>query len=118
MFGLADDPPSSRPALARAVGEVLELALGAATGATNLLSLSKLRRDPFDQTIVARKAEGVVDLVGLAPRHQFVTGKSGVSAQPDSDTRPASAYVGDDPLDLFPGAGRGVDVRWPQLGGE
>ena len=64
---------------------------------------------------VARQAEHVVDLVGLAPGHQGLAGKAGIGAQHDLHPRPARADLRHDARHLLDRPGAAVDVRAPQL---
>ena len=89
-------------------------ALGQALG----LGRGEIVGDGADQALVAGEAEDVVDAVRLAPRHQLVAGKARIGAQQDLDPRPARADLADDARDLVHGAGRGIDVRAPELGRE
>ena len=52
MLGLADDPPSSRPALAGAISEIHKQPFGATAGTTSRFGLSKLRPHPIDQASI------------------------------------------------------------------
>ena len=74
--------------------------------------------DLGQETRIAGETEDVVDAAGFAPGHQLVAREAGIRPQQDRDPWPARADLSNDPFDLLPGAGRGVDVGTPQLGGQ
>ena len=55
------------------------------------------------------------DAVCLAPSHQFLPREAAVGAHQNAHKRPTAANVGDNARHLRHRAGRGVDVRAPQL---
>jgi hypothetical protein len=71
--------------------------------------------DVLDQPGIARQAEQEVDAVLLAPGHQRLPREAAVAAQHDAHPRPAGADLADDARYLLDRAGRGVDVRAPEL---
>jgi hypothetical protein len=115
VLGLGDDAPLAAPALQRAPGEVGEAAHRAALSQALRRGRDEFVGDGTGQAIVTGEAEDVVDPVRLAPRHELVPGEARVGPEQDLDPGPAGADLADDALDLGHGAGRGVDVRAPEL---
>jgi hypothetical protein len=62
------------------------------------LSLMQLGVDDPAQPLVPRQSEDIIDLVRLAPAHQFLAAEAGVGAQPDLYTGPALAHLSNDAL--------------------
>jgi hypothetical protein len=118
LLGLADDPARAAPAVEGLVAEVLEPAHRLAGPFRLDLGQGEFARDLVDQARVAGQAEEVVDPMSLAPGHQRLAGEARVGAQDDLHFRPAGAGLRNDPFDLLDGAGAGVDVRPPELGGQ
>lgn len=74
------------------------------------------RGDLLFQPLVAGKAKDIVDVVALAPVHQFVAGKAGIGPRDNAHAGPTPADLLDDPSDLLDRAGASIDVGTPQLG--
>ena len=55
------------------------------------MRLVHLGTDDFRQALIARQPEDVVDMVLLAPAHQFFAAEAGVGSQNDSYHEPALA---------------------------
>ena len=70
--------------------------------------------DRVEEPAVAGQAEEVID-ARLAPGHQLLAGAAGVGAEQDPHLGPAPADAGDEARHRVLGAGRGVDVRAPEL---
>jgi hypothetical protein len=63
------------------------------------------------QTLVACQAEQEVDTVGLAPRHQCLADKAGITAQQDAHPWPAPADLRNNPRDFLDRPGSAVKDR-------
>ena len=113
-----DDPALPTPALERAVAEILEPAGSFAGLEAFGHSVGELLPDGRDETVIAGKAEQIVDTVCLTPRHQILAAEAAVGAQQDPCSWPAGTDLPDKSLYLFPGTGGTVDVRRSQFGGE
>ena len=118
MLGLGHDPPFAAPAVEGGIGEVVELA-GRLAGCGVLgLGAGKRFVDLGHQAGVAGEAEDVADAIIFAPAHQLVAGEAKIRPQQDLDPGPALTDLGNDACDLLRGAGGGVDIRAPELGGQ
>src|SRR5262249_43848647 len=98
------------PAVARAVGEVLEdpnrlLRLGELRR-----GLGQLRRQGAQQAGVLRQAEDVVDAVRLAPGPQELAAEAAAAAQHDRNPRPGLPQARDDADQVLERPGAGVEV--------
>jgi hypothetical protein len=118
MLGPGHDPPFATPAVEGGIGEVVELPGRLAGRAMLGLGGGERFVDLGQQAGGASEAEDVVDAVVFAPAHQLVAGEAGVRPQQDLDRGPALPNLGDDAGDLLGGAGGGVDVGAPGLGGQ
>jgi hypothetical protein len=65
------------------------------------------------QPLVPRQAEQIIDMVGLAPAHQFLTAEARVSPEHDAYFRPARTQLLYDAADLFDRAGSSILVGRP-----
>ena len=106
------------PQLGGQAGEVGKVARRAAHGQAVGCGRGQLVGDGGAQALVAGAPKNVGDPVGRAPAHPRLAGEARVRAQQDLDSGPARPDLGDDPRHLVDRAGRGVDVRAPQLGRE
>jgi hypothetical protein len=116
MLRLGHDPALAAPAFAGLISQLLEDALRFAAFFRLQRSFGQFLRDPGFKPWIAGKAEDIVDVIILAPRHQLFTAKPGIRPEPDFDARPACPDLRGDPGDLVLGARRCVDIRGPQLG--
>jgi hypothetical protein len=74
--------------------------------------------DAFFQPPVAREAEDVIDPALFAPGDQPIMGEAVIGAEHDPHPQPRLANVADISLNLLDAAGRRIDVRVPEFGGE
>ena len=112
VLGLADHPSPPAPAVAGGIEEVLAAGLPVSWCSASAQASST---DRVDEPAVAGQAEEVIDAQVLAPGHQLLAGAAGVGAEQDPHLGPAPADAGDEARHLVLGAGRGVDVRAPEL---
>ena len=73
----------------------------------------RLGHNLFQQR-VARHAEHILDMIGLAPRHQLFPAKARITAQHDFHFGPDRANPPHDALDLFSAPRRRIDIAPPQ----
>src|SRR6185295_9026087 len=114
MFGFANDAPRLRPALTRAVEEILIQTLGFSGDFAPRLSLGQLGSQDALQAGIARQAEDEIHLVLFAPGHQLFAREPRVRSEDDDDLRPLATDMRDDPLDLLDRSRRSVDIGAPQ----
>ena len=69
-------------------------------------------------SIESANPEDEVDPLRFTPAHQGIARKARVGAQHDAHLGPVAADLGDDALELFNTAGRGIRVGPAQLGGQ
>src|SRR4029077_141578 len=117
-FRLRHHPAGAAPARPRRPPEVLETPRRLAGTPALRRSLLKLGLDFGDEPIGLRQPEQKVHAVGLAPSHQLLAREAGVGAQQNAHTRPTAPNLGNDARHLFHRAGRSIDIRAPQLGGQ
>ncbi len=110
MFGLAHHTPRLSPALTGLIGEVFELARGFTRGRELFLHTLQFATQDLLQTRVFRQAKQIVHTIPFAPGHDGIAAEPTVSPHHDLDVRPLGAQTLDDPLNLFQGSGRSVDV--------
>lgn len=115
LLGLGDHSTGTRPALARAVGELLEAPRRPLCSVRLGSGRVQLSANRAHQARVLRQPKHVVHAVLLAPAHQRLATKPRVGAQEDRNVRPARTDLRNDPLDFLLRTGSGREVRGPQL---
>ena len=89
MLRLRHDPALSGPDLVGLVAQLLEEARRLAAFLGFGFSLGEFVCDRGFEPCVAGKAEDLVDLVILSPRHLLLAAETGIGPKPDVDVRPA-----------------------------
>src|SRR5689334_2517299 len=117
-LGLADDPAMAAPTIQSRPHEVLEATRRLASPDALHRRHQQLGLDRLLQTLVTCQAEQVVHPVRVAPSHQRLAGKAGIAAQQDAYPWPTLADLRHNACNLVNRAGRGINVRTAQLGGE
>ena len=79
VLGFGDHPPLTAPGFLGGIEEFGEQAGGRFAFLILLLRLRHLRLDQFLQTRILRQPEDVVDVLALAPRHQFLPAEARVA---------------------------------------
>ena len=114
MLGLDHDPACAAPALAGAVGELIEHPARPLGLEEALLGLTAGLEAAGLEPIVLGQAQHEVDLVGLAPGHDLLAAEARVAADDDLHLGPALAHLRHDRGELLDAARAGVDVGGAQ----